>query len=193
MAKASTGFCCEPLRGGNWDRFEELFGRNGACAGCWCMLWRTESRGAYDKGKGEGNRKAIHTLTSAGKPLGVLLFAADGGPALGWCSISPRSELPGLARSRVLKPLDDEPVWSITCLFVRKDARNKGHSVRLLKAAAQYAKEEGARWVEAYPVIPKGRMPDVFAWTGTVRAYERAGFKEAGRWSDARPIMRRKA
>lgn len=186
------GYCAEPLRPWNWDKFAELFGPKGACAGCWCMLWRTTDKSTYDRQKGEGNRRAMHAMACAEKPLGVMLFERSGGAAIGWCSISPRTDLPGLARSRVLKPLDDEPVWSITCLFIRKDMRNKGHGVRLLKAACAFAKQEGARWVEAYPVVPKDRIPDVFAWTGTLSAYEKAGFKEAGRWSEARPIMRRK-
>jgi GNAT superfamily N-acetyltransferase len=184
-------FCCEPLRMWNWHKFEELFGPKGACAGCWCMFWRTESKASYLSGKGDGNREAMHALVCAEKPVGILLFAEGGGPALGWCSISPRGDLPGLTRSRVLEPLDAEPVWSITCLFVRKGDRNQGHSVRLLKAAVQFAMQKGARWVEGYPVVPHDRMPDLFAWTGTLAAYDKAGFKEAGRWSDARPIMRK--
>jgi hypothetical protein len=33
-------------------------------------------------------------------------------------------------------------------------------------------------------------MPDAFAWTGLAEQFRRAGFREAGRRSDTRPIMR---
>lgn len=29
-----------PLTAEAWSDFEELFGRRGACGGCWCMWWR---------------------------------------------------------------------------------------------------------------------------------------------------------
>jgi hypothetical protein len=46
--------------------------------------------------------------------------------------------------------------------------------------------------VEGYPVEPRqaGKMPPVFVYTGLVSAFKHAGFKEAGRRSETRPIMR---
>jgi hypothetical protein len=29
-----------PVTPDRWDDFEKLFGKSGACAGCWCMWWR---------------------------------------------------------------------------------------------------------------------------------------------------------
>jgi len=63
----------------------------------------------------------------------VLAFAGDE-PA-GWCAVAPREDYPGLGRSRILKAVDDTPVWSVSCLFVAKEFRNRGVSVALLKAA----------------------------------------------------------
>jgi hypothetical protein len=63
--------------------------------------------------------------------------------------------------------------------------------VTLLRAAGKFAASQGARIVEGYPVEPySGKMPDVFAWTGTVAAFRAAGYAEAARWSPKRPIMR---
>ena len=31
-----------------WPAFEALFGEKGACAGCWCMFWRTEKGESFD-------------------------------------------------------------------------------------------------------------------------------------------------
>lgn len=61
----------------------------------------------------------------------------------------------------------------------------------LLKAAADYVKKRRGKIIEGYPVVPyTDKMPDAFAWTGTVAAFENAGFEEAARRSKSRPIMR---
>ena len=79
-------------------------------------------------------------------------------------------------------------------LVIAKPWRRKGVSTRLIAAAAKFAKKRGARIVEAYPVEPYlERMPDVFAWTGIVAAYERAGLKKVAGRSKSRPVMRKTA
>jgi GNAT superfamily N-acetyltransferase len=96
-----------------------------------------------------------------------------------------------LAHSRVLKRIDAQPVWSVSCFFVTRAWRRRGVSVALLRAAVDFAASQGARVVEGYPVEPNaGKMPDVFAWTGTLAAFRAAGFAEAARGSPKRPIMR---
>ena len=110
---------------------------------------------------------------------------------MAWCSVAPREHFPALGRSRILKPLDELPVWSITCLFVEKQYRRTGISTRMITAAVKHVKKQGGTIVEAYPVEPKkDKMPDVFAWTGLASAYTRAGFVECARRSETRPIMR---
>jgi GNAT superfamily N-acetyltransferase len=97
-----------------------------------------------------------------------------------------------LERSRILQPVDDEPVWSISCLFVRKDFRRQGVSSLLLEAAAGLAKKQGAKIVEGYPSDPASdKSPDPFLWHGVTSAFVAAGFKEVARRSASRPIMRR--
>ena len=104
----------------------------------------------------------------------------------------PRADYQALGRSRVLKPVDDAPVWSISCLFVLRRYRRQGVSVRLLRAAAEFAARRGAQMVEGYPVEPTTeRVPDPFVWTGLSSAFRRAGFREVARRSRTRPIMRR--
>jgi GNAT superfamily N-acetyltransferase len=121
----------------------------------------------------------------------VLAYA--GAEPVGWCAVAPRQDYIALGRSRVLAPVDDQPVWSISCLFVARPYRRQGISVRLLKAAAQLARDRGASIVEGYPVEPyTANMPAPFAWTGLVAAFQQAGFKEVLRRSSARPIMRLK-
>jgi GNAT superfamily N-acetyltransferase len=179
----------EPLTPARSANFEKLFGKNGACAGCWCM-WSRLTAAEYRRGKGARNKKAMRVLVTSGEVPGILAYA--GNEAVGWCSVAPRGKFPRLEHSRTLKPLDDKPVWSTTCFFVRKDYRGTGLSVALLKAASRYVKSRGGRIVEGYPVDWGGkRWPSAWGWTGFVGAFRRAGFKEVARPAKTRPIMRR--
>jgi GNAT superfamily N-acetyltransferase len=177
-----------PLTTDKWMDFESLFGPRGACGGCWCMFWRL-TRKEFERHKGEGNRKAMKAIVEAGKIPGILAFAQD--RAVAWCSVAPREHFTALARSRILKPLDNLPVWSISCFFVEKNYRHKGLSTQMINAAVDYVKKNGGSVVEAYPVEPKkDKMPDAFAWTGLASSFIKAGFKECARRSETRPIMR---
>jgi GNAT superfamily N-acetyltransferase len=185
---ASPKLAFHPLTPERWPDLEKLFGERGACGGCWCMTWRLR-RADFVKGKGAANKRAFQTLVASDAQPGVLAYAGE--EPIGWCAVAPRQDYVSLGRSRVLAPVDDQPVWSISCLFVARPYRRQGVSVRLLKAAAKLAGERGARLVEGYPVVPyTATMPAAFAWTGLVAAFQKAGFKEVLRRSSARPIMR---
>ena len=178
----------EPATRERWRDVERLFGERGACGGCWCMAWRIP-RAKWNAQKGEANKKALKKVVASGEAPGVLAYAGD--EPVGWCAIAPRESYPALARSRVLAPIDNAPVWSVTCLFVEKAHRNQGVSSQLLKAAVKFARSRGARIVEGYPVeVRKGRLPDPFVWTGLPSSFLKAGFAETLRRSASRPIMR---
>ncbi len=188
-ARASDGeLKIVPLTPKQWPDFEQLFGPRGACGGCWCMTPRLTRRD-YEANKGEKNRRAMERLVRRGPPPGLLAFR--GGEPVAWIAVGPRADYRLLAGSRVLAPLDEQPVWSITCLFLRKNARRQGLSARLIGAAAEFAAKQGATIVEGYPQDPtKDTMPDVFAWTGIASAFAKAGFTEVARRSPTRPIYR---
>ena len=171
-----------------WDDLARLFGPRGACAGCWDMWWRVPSA-EFDRGKGAGNRQAFQALVASGAEPGVLAYVGE--EPVGWLAIQPREAYPRLARSRSLRPVDDAPVWSVTCFFVARAHRRGGLSVGMLRAGVEHAAARGATIVEGYPVDPRGgRLPDAFAWHGTRAAFERAGFVEVARPSATRAIMR---
>lgn len=178
-----------PLTPERREDLERLFGPRGACGGCWCMSWRREKRSDFEAQKGGGNRLAFKELVDSGHVPGILAYA--GGQPVGWCSTGPRDSFPFLGRSRTLGPVDDHPVWSVSCFFVAKGFRHQGLSTRLVRAAADYAKRRGATVVEGYPVISTmGEMPAAFAWTGLAGTFVEAGFTEVLRRSKSRPIMR---
>jgi GNAT superfamily N-acetyltransferase len=181
-------FTFHPLTPERWSDLEKLFGPRGACCGCWCMYWRLPNK-QFEAQTGEPNRLNMKALVDSGVIPGILAYS-DGAP-VGWCSIAPREEFPRLSRSRILQPVDDQPVWSIVCFFVARNHRRKGLTVQLIKAAIEYASANGARIVEGYPVEPKdSKAPDVFVYTGLSSAFKQAGFSEVLRRSATRPIMR---
>ncbi len=178
-----------PLTINRWKDLESLFGERGACGGCWCMWWRLK-RSEFERQKGKKNKVALKKIVKSGQVPGIIAYS-EGRP-IAWCSVGPRETFPALERSRVLKRIDDKPVWSVVCLFITKGFRKRGVSVAILRAAVVYAKKKGVKIVEGYPIEPKkGRWPDAFVWTGLPSAYLKAGFKEVHRGSPTRPIMRR--
>jgi GNAT superfamily N-acetyltransferase len=178
-----------PLTKDRWADFEQLFGERGACGGCWCMLWRLK-RSEFEQRKGAGNRQAMKALVEEGHVPGILAYANQ--EPIGWCAVAPRTAYPALERSRILRRIDDEPVWSVTCFFVKKEYRRMGVTVRLLQEAVKHVRAQGGGWVEGYPVEPRTDqpIPAAFAWTGLTSAFLQAGFTECERRSDTRPIMR---
>jgi GNAT superfamily N-acetyltransferase len=177
-----------PLTPSRWQDFERLFGERGACGGCWCMWWRIK-RSEFERRKGKGNKRSMRKLVDAGNVPGLLAYS--GGRPVGWCSVAPREEFSVLGRSRILKPVDDTPVWSVVCFFIAKEHRGQGVSVALLRAAAEHVRNQGGKVLEGYPVEPKKTpMPTVFAFTGLAAAFRTAGFEECARRSATRPIMR---
>lgn len=181
-------FIFHQLTHDRWLDIEKLFGPKGACAGCWCTYWilkRTE----YDKlRKGKGTKKYFKEMVKNGPPPGILAY--EGENAVGWCAIQPRENYPVLQNSRILKPIDDKPVWSIVCFYVNNKFRKKGLTVALIKEAVKFAKSGKAKIVEGYPVEPKKITAPVFIYTGIASAFRAAGFKEVERRSETRPIMR---
>lgn len=177
-----------PLTPQHWDAFETLFGERGACGGCWCMWFRVPNK-EFEGQKGLGNKAAMYEIVHSGRIPGILAFHNN--EAVGWCSVAPREEFSRLQRSRILQPVDELPVWSVVCLFVRKDYRRKGVSTQLLQSAIDYVKSRGGSIVEGYPVDAKGEtIPDAFAYYGLASSFLQAGYEEVARRSEIRPIMR---
>jgi GNAT superfamily N-acetyltransferase len=169
-----------PLTPDLWPAFTGLFGKNGACNGCWCMYWRIGN--GYTRQPREKNRAAFQRVVKKGPPPGLLAF--DGDVAVGWCQLTPRAALPWLDGAKRTRAVDDVPVWSITCFYVRSGYRRKGVSNALVAEALKVAKRAHAPAVEAYPM----NAPRSF--TGLITTFEKAGFKKVAQHVANRPIMR---
>lgn len=186
---STTRLEIRPLTTENWSDLVELFGPSGAYGGCWCMWWRL-TRAEFEHNKGAGNRRALERLVKAGEVPGLLGYL-DGAP-VAWCSVAQRAAFATLGRSRVLKPLDERPVWSIVCLFIAREHRGSGLTTPLIRGAVEYVRAQGGTVVEGYPTVPRERrLPPVSSFMGVPAVFERAGFEEVARPSPARMIVRR--
>ena len=188
-----------PLTPDRLPDLSSLFEQGGDPKWCWCAYFRIRGFD-FSKGSKERHRAAMEAAThaSAKEDRAPGLVAYDGDEAVGWISIGPREDYERLAHSTVLKPLDDKPVWSIVCFVVGRHARGRGVARKLLDAGVAYAREHGARLLEAYPVEVAGgtRVRPGDAYRGTLSMFENAGFKIAARRTTpgsrtTRPIVRR--
>lgn len=181
-----------PLTPGRWQDFESVFQARGCsiARGCWCVFYRQSGRQTPLPGltRSAANKEAMKALVENGPPPGLLGYR--GSVPVGWVSVGPRSDYRKAQRSPVMKPLDDQPVWSVMCFVVPSGFRHQGIAKGLLQGAIDYARKNGATILEAYPVDKGGRVADERLWHGTRSMYERAGFVEVARRRPERPMMR---
>jgi len=178
----------QPLTSITWNLFEELMGERGGCGGCWCMSPRLSSK-EFSENKYDGNKKSMQNLVNANKPTG--LMATYKNEPVGWIALAPREDYTRIERSRALKKIDDKPVWSITCFFVKKEFRKMGLSQSLIKGAVAYAKKNKIKTLEAYPFIPySDKVPAAFLWFGILSAFTNNGFKVVRQNSKSRAMVR---
>lgn len=176
-----------PLTSNRWTDMEILFGLHGAFAGCWCM-WFRQSNKEWQASSGSQRKSAMHGIVDSGTVPGLIAY--DGTKPVGWISLGPRPDFQRLQRSRVARPVDQEAVWSVVCFFVEKSYRRMGATVALLEAGIEFARQQGAKILEGYPVDPEGDKPDPWVYHGLVAAFQKAGFVEVARHHKNRPIMR---
>lgn len=166
-----------PVTPDRFEDFADVINRRRRANHCWCLSHRLQSREIDELGGGS-REQAMRRLCDGGHPPGVVTYR-DGEP-VGWCNIGPRAEITRLSRSRLIRPVDDLPVWSIVCVVVRPGHRGQGVTAPLLEGAVAYAASRGAPAVEAHPVDPPGRMDLTMAFVGTKPMFERAGFRVVG-------------
>jgi GNAT superfamily N-acetyltransferase len=158
---------------GRFDDFAVVVGtKRPDAGGCWCMAYR-DSRVPNRERPGYMARECG---TEPGP--GVLVYVDD--DVAGWCSVSPRSTLRRLTRSRTIPMLDERDPWSVVCFVVRPGYRKRGLMHVLLAGAVEHAAGHGAEVVEGYPVETGGTRVDVISgYVGTVELFEAAGFHRA--------------
>jgi ribosomal protein S18 acetylase RimI-like enzyme len=142
---------------------------------CLCQYWRMSS-GDYSRSTRDARVAALRTQLAETPAPGMLAYV-EGEPA-GWLGCGPRNRVERLVRSRTIPAVDDLPVWSIYCFTVRVGYRRQGIARALLDGLIEYAREQGAPALEAYPVDTDGRrIHGTAAYVGTAGMFEAAGFE----------------
>ena len=178
---ATARLTFEPVTRARWADFAKLFEAPGGPKYCWCMAWRTTSAETRQIGKGS-RRPLMQSRVEAGTPVGLLGYL-DGDP-VAWVSIAPRDTYRDLGGPDAE---GGEVIWSLVCMYVRRQHRGEGRGTELIEAATAYARKRGATVLEAYPVDPQSPS---YRFMGFVPAFERLGFKPHGTAGARRHIMR---
>jgi predicted GNAT family acetyltransferase len=182
-----------PLTPDLWPAFEDLFGKQGACYGCWCTHFRLPPAARRESNR-ERNKDHIKARIEAGPPPGLLAF--EGQIATGWMQIGPRLDVPEWNnKGRGSAPIDpadaaDPAVWAISCFFIRSKARGRGLTHRLVGAGIDFARAGGAHFLEACPIDQSKDSRSIGLFVGSTRVFEKAGFQTVATRKPGRPLMR---
>jgi len=182
-----------PLTPERWPDLEAVFNAKGCSVarGCWCMYYRVSGAQPWPSSgspRAQASRAAFRKIVDSGEPPGLIAYA--GKEPVGWVAFGPREAYPKLQRSPVMKPVDDEPVWAITCFVVPSPYRGQGVASALLAAAVAYAKRRGVHLLEGYPVDKAERSSPDSMWFGSKAMFDAAGFEEVARRKPTRPVVR---
>ncbi|MGQ0608673.1 MAG: GNAT family N-acetyltransferase [Chloroflexota bacterium] len=183
------------------EDMEAVFGTRGTAAVCWCQRYKLAAGEAFSKFPAEERAIRLRMQTSCGDPAAPttsgLVAYLDGEP-VGWCAVEPRTAYSGLRRVfRVpwegrSEDKADDGVWAVTCVFVRAGYRRRRIAYALAEAAVDFARERGARALEAYPMITQPGQE--ISWdeihVGTRRVFAAAGLAEVHRPTIRRVVMR---
>ncbi len=197
---AAAGLRIEPVSPDNAADLDALFA-TGDPRFCQCAFMRL-SNAEWSASTPSDNRavhhRSIAEAAADGRAAGLIAYR-DGAP-VGWVSFDQRQAYGRLTASRLLRPVDDKPVWSVVCFVVATAARREGVAEALLAATVDHARANGVRLLESYPVDTstpgRSRRSAADLWRGTVPMFERAGFttvdvRRQSASSPPRPIMRR--
>jgi GNAT superfamily N-acetyltransferase len=178
----------KPLTAERWGDLEAVFGARGCSVarGCWCMFYRrsgTMPPPPKGMSRGERAKRDLKKLVGADVPPGLIGYR--GKVPVGWVSLGPREDFAKLSNSPVMKPVDDEKVWSIVCFVVPSEYRGQGVAHELLRGAIAWARKRRVKLLEAYPVVEGESL-----WFGVESMFTAAGFEEVARRRPDRPVMR---
>lgn len=185
----------------SWDDLQTIL--TGAAGRCQCTRQRLGDREWYAlpvEQRAAVLREAVGcdepTLDRKPARTAGIVAYVEGEPA-GWAAVDARSAFRRLRGSLVPwagrhEDKDDDTVWAIACLVVRRGFRGTGLTYPLVAAAVEHARVRGASAVEGYPLITGGAP---IIWdelnVGPVGPFNAAGFTQVTHPTKRRVVMRR--
>jgi GNAT superfamily N-acetyltransferase len=193
-----TAISIVPANEASWEDLQAIFGERGPAARCQCQRFKLRRRESFNNFPVEERAHRLRMQTECGHPdsetTSGLVAYLEGEP-VGWCAVEPRTAYEGLVRNNRVpwegrdEDKADDSVWAVTCLFTRRGYRKRGVSRALARAAVDFARERGARAIEAYPMTTKNALLEELL-VGTERTFADAGFAEITRPTKRRAVMR---
>jgi GNAT superfamily N-acetyltransferase len=187
-----------PANEASWEDLQTVLGTRGAAAYCQCQRYKLAPREAFSKFPVEERAARLRAQTNCGHPrsrtTSGLVAYRDGEP-VGWCAVEPRPAYTGLVRNNRVpwegraEDKADDSVWAVTCVFARAGHRHQGVGYALAQAAVGFARERGARALEAYPMLRDAATWDE-SHVGTPGMFAAAGLTEVSRPTKRRIVMR---
>jgi GNAT superfamily N-acetyltransferase len=187
-----TAITVFPATADRFDALERVFDGGGDGRSCQCQWWTLTSR-QFDATSKDERVELLRGETSSSLAPG--LIAEVDGEAAGWVRVGPRTVQPRLARTRLYgphspEPWDDAAVWAVSCFSVRREFRGRGVTAALLGDAVAFARANGARAVEAYPIdTSAGEVSANDLYHGALSTFLDAGFTETARPRADRPLV----
>ncbi len=184
-----------PANEASCEDLQAIFGMRGYTATCQCQRFKA---GPYPWTSMDVEERAwrLRAQAACGNPDSTTtsgLVAYFDGEPVGWCAVEPRTAYPRLPPQRTVLKVrgqdpDDASVWAVTCFATRARYRRRGVSRALARATVAFARERGARALEAYPMIT--HPGEEITW-GETHVGSRDVFAEAGFEEVSHPTLRR--
>jgi GNAT superfamily N-acetyltransferase len=188
-----------PANEASCEDLQQVFGTRGAAATCQCQRYKLRPREAFAKFPAAERARRLRQQTHCGHPesdtTSGLVAYLDSEP-VGWCAVEPRPAYTGLVRNNRVpwegrtEDKTDDRVWAVTCVFTRAGFRRRGIGYALAEAAVGFARERGARALEAYPMLPGQKMLLEELHVGSRSIFAAAGLTEVSHPTLRRVVMR---
>jgi GNAT superfamily N-acetyltransferase len=190
-----------PANEARCEDLQAVFGTRGAASTCQCQRYKLRPREAFARFPVEERAHRLRQQTECGHPesdtTSGLVAYLDGEP-VGWCAVEPRPAFIGLVRNNRVpwegraEDKADESVWAATCVFTRAGFRRRGIGYALARAAVEFARDRGARALEAYPMLTEPGQD--ITWgelnMGTRGMFAAAGLEQVSHPTPRRLVMR---
>lgn len=174
-----------PVTPGSFSDAQHAMSGGGDGHECQCQWW-TMTNADFQRTDIDGRAAAFRDEVDAAPSPGLIAYVD--GDAAGWVRVGPRTRQVRLGKTRAYagatkEPWDDADVWAVSCFAVRKEHRGSGLNAALLDAAISFARDNGARVVEAYPVDPHAgrKVTSNELYHGALSTFLTAGFREVAR------------